>query len=103
MKSLESKGMVTSKFNWQWFYYFLSDEGIEYLRGELHLPAQVFPATLTKQSRPQRAGVSDPAGRYGDEGERKGKGKGKGKGGWRHGEGEGGADKQWEGGYNAEG
>merc|ERR1719183_894248 len=101
MKSLESKGLVKSHFNWQWFYYFLNDEGIAALREDFHLPATVFPATLTKQSRPQRSG--DPATSYGD-GERKGKGKGKGgkgkgrgKGGWSHGkDGDSyGEDKQW--------
>jgi len=91
MKSLESKGLVKGKFNWQWHYYFLNDEGIAHLREVLHLPAQVFPATLTKQSRPQRAG-EDGEGK----GERKGKGKGKkgkgkGKGkGWSSGKGYGG-------------
>merc|ERR1719240_118964 len=98
---MESKGLVKAHFNWQWYYYFLTDEGIAMLREELHLPASVFPATLTKQSRPQR-NVGNPAESYGGDGERKGKGKGKGKkgkgkGGWSHGrDGEGyGEDKQW--------
>ena len=29
MKSLASKDYVKFKFNWRWFYYFLSDKGIE--------------------------------------------------------------------------
>jgi len=87
MKSLASKDYVKFKFNWRWFYYFLTDKGIEYLRDVLHLPPQVFPATLTKQTRPQRA--EDPAARTGgDSGKGKGKkgkkGKGK-KGGWKGG------------------
>merc|ERR1719281_1716180 len=53
MKSLTSKDFVKEKFNWQWYYYFLTDQGIEHLREVLHLPAQVFPSTLTKQ-RPTR-------------------------------------------------
>ena len=65
---------MKGKFNWQWHYYFLNDEGIAHLREVLHLPAQVFPATLTKISRPQR--VSDPA----EGGKGKGKKGGKGKG-----------------------
>jgi len=89
MKSLESKGLVKGKFNWQWHYYFLNDEGIAHLREVLHLPAQVFPATLTKISRPQR--VTDPAGgEYGKGKGKKGGGKGKGKGkgkGWSSGKG----------------
>jgi len=99
MKSLASRDYVKMKFNWQWFYYFLTDSGIEYLREVLHLPAQVFPATLTKQSRPTRSGG------MGDDGEgkgKKGKGKGKGKkGGWGKGKGKGGyegADEKVEGG-----
>merc|ERR1719311_31256 len=50
MKSLASKDYVKFKFNWRWFYYFLTDKGIEYLREVLHLPPQVFPATLTLAS-----------------------------------------------------
>merc|ERR1711904_149699 len=49
MKSMCSKGYVTEKFSWMWHYYFLSNEGIEYLREFLHLPETVFPSTLTKQ------------------------------------------------------
>merc|ERR1719310_263734 len=76
MRSLCSQSYVTEKFNWQWYYYFLTNEGIEYLREVLHLPAQVFPSTLTKQrpTRPALAGAdqaSDAGGR--------GKGKGWGK------------------------
>ena len=32
MKSLRSRGFVRETFNWQWLYYYLTDEGIEYLR-----------------------------------------------------------------------
>lgn len=83
MKSLCSRDLVKEKFNWQWFYYFLSDTGIEHLREELHLPSTEQPATLTKQTKLFR-----PGGPQGDEedrkGGRKGKGKGFGKGkGWR--------------------
>merc|ERR550514_2061736 len=70
MKSLTSRDYVKEKFNWQWYYYFLTDGGIEHLREVLHLPAQVFPSTLTKQ-RPTRP--------MGDEGEGDRRG---GKGGW---------------------
>ncbi|KAF4658968.1 ribosomal 40S subunit protein S10A [Perkinsus olseni] len=54
MKSLSSKDLVDEKFNWQWHYYTLNDDGIEYLRQYLHLPATAFPDTMTKQ-RPTRA------------------------------------------------
>mmetsp|Transcript_21247 Transcript_21247/g.48553 ORF Transcript_21247/g.48553 Transcript_21247/m.48553 type:complete len:137 (-) Transcript_21247:113-523(-) len=80
MRSLASRAYVTEKFNWQWHYYFLTNEGIEYLREVLALPPQVFPSTLTKQrpTRPALAGA-DTADR-GDGGWGKGKGKGWGKG-----------------------
>merc|ERR1711937_427387 len=75
LRSLASKGHLLEKFNWQWHYYFLTNEGIEYLREVLHLPAQVFPSTLTKQrpTRPALAGADQADGG-------KGKGKGWGKG-----------------------
>merc|ERR1712226_166245 len=76
MKSLCSRAYVTEKFCWQWHYYFLTNEGIEHLREVLHLPAQVFPSTLTKQrpTRPALAGADQAEG-----GKGKGKGWGKGK------------------------
>merc|ERR1711920_131389 len=78
MKSLCSRAYVTEKFCWQWHYYFLTNEGIEYLREVLHLPATVFPSTLTKQrpTRPALAGA-DTAGESGGKGKGKGWGKGK--------------------------
>ncbi|CAD7929632.1 unnamed protein product [Amoebophrya sp. A120] len=56
MKSLTSKDYVKEKFNWQWYYYYLTDEGISHLREVLHLPSTVFPSTLTKQVRQNRPG-----------------------------------------------
>jgi len=50
MQSLESRGFVAEKFNWQWHYWTLTNEGIEYLREYLHVPAEVMPDTLKKQS-----------------------------------------------------
>merc|ERR1719249_387559 len=76
LRSLCSRGYVMEKFNWQWYYYFLTNEGIDYLREVLHLPPQVFPSTLTKQ-RPTRPALAAAGG--GDDGG-KGWGKGKGKG-----------------------
>merc|ERR1712086_906934 len=34
MTSLKSRGYVTERFSWQWFYWYLTNEGIEYLREE---------------------------------------------------------------------
>merc|ERR1719301_267023 len=77
LRSLASRSYLDEKYNWGWHYYFLTNEGIDYLRDVLHLPAQVFPSTLTKQ-RPARPALSE-GGNF-DGGEGKGKGKGKGKG-----------------------
>eukprot|EP00928_Gymnodinium_smaydae_P032051 TRINITY_DN23324_c1_g1_i1.p2 TRINITY_DN23324_c1_g1~~TRINITY_DN23324_c1_g1_i1.p2 ORF type:complete len:127 (+),score=37.74 TRINITY_DN23324_c1_g1_i1:67-447(+) len=73
LRSLCSRNYLTEKFNWQWHYYFLTNEGIDYLREVLHLPAQVCPSTFTKQ-RPARPALSD--GQV-DTGAGKGQGKGK--------------------------
>eukprot|EP01084_Bolivina_argentea_P176339 305173_1 len=48
MKTLKSKGAVIEQFAWQWFYYTLTDEGIEYLRDYLHIPAETLPDTHKK-------------------------------------------------------
>merc|ERR1712146_226977 len=66
LTSLKSRGYVTESFSWQWYYWYLTNEGIEYLREYLHLPAEIVPATL-KQSR-RLASRGD--------GEREGRGKG---------------------------
>mmetsp|Transcript_40413 Transcript_40413/g.72604 ORF Transcript_40413/g.72604 Transcript_40413/m.72604 type:complete len:124 (+) Transcript_40413:111-482(+) len=70
LRSLASRNYLSEIYSWRWHYYTLTNEGIEYLREVLHLPAQVFPSTLTKQ-RPTRAalGGAEPS---------QGKGKGKG-------------------------
>jgi small subunit ribosomal protein S10e len=85
MKSLKSRGYVRETFSWQWHYWYLTNEGIEYLREYLNLPMEIVPATLKKQaSRPAR-----PAGAYEGEGGGKGGGKG-GRGGYRDRDGDGG-------------
>jgi small subunit ribosomal protein S10e len=54
MKSLKSKGFVRVTFSWQYNYCYLTDEGIEYLRSYLALPAEIVPATHKKSaSRPE--------------------------------------------------
>ncbi|RHY27689.1 hypothetical protein DYB32_006614 [Aphanomyces invadans] len=65
MQSLHSRGYVKETFNWQWYYWYLTAEGIEYLRAYLHLPTEIVPATLKKQAaRPQRP-QAPSAGGYG--------------------------------------
>eukprot|EP01087_Luapelamoeba_hula_P010386 TRINITY_DN274_c0_g1_i1.p1 TRINITY_DN274_c0_g1~~TRINITY_DN274_c0_g1_i1.p1 ORF type:complete len:226 (-),score=50.83 TRINITY_DN274_c0_g1_i1:96-773(-) len=48
MQSLKSSGYVRETFNWQFYYWYLTNEGIEYLREYLHLPREIVPATLKK-------------------------------------------------------
>jgi len=60
LQSLDSKGYVKTQFSWQYFYYYLTDNGIEYLRSYLHLPAEIVPATFKKTARPTaRPGARD--------------------------------------------
>eukprot|EP01100_Stratorugosa_tubuloviscum_P013675 TRINITY_DN6_c1_g1_i1.p1 TRINITY_DN6_c1_g1~~TRINITY_DN6_c1_g1_i1.p1 ORF type:complete len:522 (-),score=266.39 TRINITY_DN6_c1_g1_i1:57-1622(-) len=49
MQSMVSRGYVKESFNWQWFYWFLTNEGIQYLREYLGLSEDVIPATLKKK------------------------------------------------------
>eukprot|EP01103_Thecamoeba_quadrilineata_P000688 TRINITY_DN105_c0_g1_i1.p1 TRINITY_DN105_c0_g1~~TRINITY_DN105_c0_g1_i1.p1 ORF type:complete len:211 (-),score=30.55 TRINITY_DN105_c0_g1_i1:32-664(-) len=81
LQSLKSKGFVTEKFSWMWFYWYLTNEGIEYLREYLNLPPEIVPATLRKQktaSRPPTAYGDRREG--GDRGERGGFRGGRGRG-----------------------
>ncbi|KAA8916963.1 hypothetical protein TRICI_000930 [Trichomonascus ciferrii] len=56
LQSLNSKGYVKTQFSWQYYYYTLTDEGVEYLREWLHLPSEIVPATHKKQTRAPIAG-----------------------------------------------
>lgn len=49
----------------QWYYFFLTDEGIEYLRNYLHVPADVVPATLKPRANVMRPGSERPEKRAG--------------------------------------
>eukprot|EP01113_Clastostelium_recurvatum_P012087 TRINITY_DN1622_c0_g1_i3.p1 TRINITY_DN1622_c0_g1~~TRINITY_DN1622_c0_g1_i3.p1 ORF type:complete len:209 (+),score=48.82 TRINITY_DN1622_c0_g1_i3:73-699(+) len=64
MTSLKSRKFVTEQFNWQYFYWYLTNEGIEYLRGYLGLPEDIVPNTLKKpKPAPRAAGSSAPGDR----------------------------------------
>ena len=78
-QSLTSRGYLKTQFSWQWYYYTLTPEGLDYLREWLHLPAEIVPATHIKQQRshaPPKGmmGGDDrerrPGGRGGPRGER---------------------------------
>ena len=69
MQSFKSKGYVTEQFNWQHFYWYLTNDGITYLREFLNLPEEIVPGTLkkTRTTRPANAGPAGAGrGGYGD-------------------------------------
>ena len=51
LQSLKSRGYVKEQFAWRHFYWYLTNEGIEYLRTYLHLPPEIVPSTLKRQAR----------------------------------------------------
>jgi small subunit ribosomal protein S10e len=57
MQSFKSKEYVKESFAWRHYYWYLTNEGIEYLRTFLNLPSEIIPATLKKQARPGRPGA----------------------------------------------
>jgi len=82
-QSLTSRGYVKTQFSWQYYYYTLTPEGLDYLREWLHLPAEIVPATHIKQQRSH----APPRGMMGEEqrGERRFGGRGRGDRGDREG------------------
>jgi small subunit ribosomal protein S10e len=60
MQSLTSKGLVKTQFSWQFYYYVLTPEGVEYLREWLHLPNEIVPATHKRAARPPRPATVRP-------------------------------------------
>ncbi|KAH0518326.1 40S ribosomal protein S10 [Microtus ochrogaster] len=42
-----SQGYVKEQFAWKHFYWYLTNEGNQYLRDYLHLPPEIVPATLS--------------------------------------------------------
>jgi small subunit ribosomal protein S10e len=73
MQSLNSRGYVKTRFSWQYYYYTLTSEGLDYLREWLHLPAEIVPQTHIKQQRSH----APPRGMMtGDDRERRGGGRG---------------------------
>merc|ERR1719331_1659544 len=68
MTSLKSRGYVKEQFNWQWYYWFITDEGIEYLRKYLNIPAEVLPKTYKQPKVPDRPAGGGFGGRGGGRG-----------------------------------
>ena len=65
MQSFKSKGFVKETFSWQWYYWYLTNEGIEYLRAYLHLPEEVIPRTLKPRKNGPRVATGRPQDRPG--------------------------------------
>ena len=64
LQSLKSRAYVTEQFAWRHYYWYLTNEGIQYLRDYLHLPPEIVPATLkpkrTESARPRAAAAARP-------------------------------------------
>lgn len=80
---------MKNTFNWQWNYSHVTEEGLNYLREVLSIPAHVAPITHTKQRAMRPLATSAPEqerkggkGGYGKGGGSWGKGGGKGYGGY---------------------
>lgn len=54
-QSLKSRGYVKEQFAWRHYYWYLTNEGISYLRDFLHLPPEIVPSTLKRQARTETA------------------------------------------------
>uniref|UniRef100_A0A1B6KIU3 Plectin/eS10 N-terminal domain-containing protein n=1 Tax=Graphocephala atropunctata TaxID=36148 RepID=A0A1B6KIU3_9HEMI len=66
MQSLKSQGYVNEQFAWRHFYWYLTNEGIRYLRDYLHLPSEIVPSTLKRQTRTETARPRPSAPRGGE-------------------------------------
>ena len=75
MRSLISRKFATEIFKWQWHYYFLTPEGIKYLREYLGLPATVIPNTYKVSTENNDEEQKEE----GEEGERRGGRRGRGR------------------------
>ena len=68
MTSLKSREYVKESFSWQWYYWYLTNEGIEYLRDLLSIDEEVMPNTLKKKApAPRSVGAPRGGGFRGDD------------------------------------
>lgn len=63
-QSLKSRAFVNEQFAWRHYYWYLTNEGIQYLRDFLHLPSEIVPATLKRQTRTEATRGPRPKGVY---------------------------------------
>ncbi|XP_057510233.1 40S ribosomal protein S10-1-like [Actinidia eriantha] len=66
MQSFKSKEYVRETFAWMHYYWYLTNDGIEFLRNYLNLPSEIVPNTLKRASRPGPAGGRPFGGPPGD-------------------------------------
>ncbi|CAF0990087.1 unnamed protein product [Didymodactylos carnosus] len=52
LQSLKSRNLVKEQFAWRHYYWYLTNEGTNYLREYLNLPPEIVPATLKRPTRP---------------------------------------------------
>jgi small subunit ribosomal protein S10e len=62
MQSFKSRELVSERYAWRHYYWFLTDAGIEYLREYLCLPEEIVPATLKKSALPLERNTRPPRG-----------------------------------------
>lgn len=62
MQSFKSKEYVRETFAWMHYYWYLTNEGIDFLRSYLNLPSEIVPATLKKQAKPGGRPMGGPSG-----------------------------------------
>lgn len=60
LQSLKSRNYVKEQFAWRHYYWYLTNEGIQYLRDYLHLPPEIVPPTLKRSAKP----VGEHRGRF---------------------------------------
>ncbi|GKA05447.1 40S ribosomal protein S10-1-like protein [Tanacetum coccineum] len=62
MQSFKSKEYVKETFAWMHYYWYLTNDGIEFLRTYLNLPSDIVPATLKKSAKPLGRPMGGPPG-----------------------------------------
>lgn len=62
MQSFKSKEYVRETFAWMHYYWYLTNDGIEFLRTYLNLPSDIVPSTLKKSVKPLGRPMGGPQG-----------------------------------------
>ncbi|XP_043698347.1 40S ribosomal protein S10-1-like [Telopea speciosissima] len=62
MQSFKSKEYVRETFAWMHYYWYLTNDGIEFLRTYLNLPSEIVPATLKKSLKAPGRPMGGPPG-----------------------------------------